>query len=260
MTEGKVFTLADRLVRDLPSPQTALDIFKGEWISKLPGGDYQAGVAEAFNANRLPSADPVLGPIEDKRVLDLGSLEGGHAYILEQMGAQSVVGVEANSIMFLRSLIVKEILDMKHTRFLCGDALEYLRHTQDQFDVCIASGFLYHMVDPVELLSLIAQKTGRLFIWTHYFDEDTPARNVLTTFNGTLMKEFKGEKFLYHTQHYGDVFATSTFSGGTSLHSNWISKASILRALAAVGFKNVNVLEDIDTAHGPVVVLTANQF
>lgn len=255
------FTIEDRLILKSPSPQTALDIFKGTWTSQLPGeyAKHMAGSTPLFEDTRIPMCAALLGGIEGKRVLDLGPLEGGQAYVLEKMGAASVVAVEANSILFLKCLIAKEILNMNRTQFLCGEITEYLKNTKEYFDICVASGILYHMSNPVELLLLLSKSTDRLMIWTHYFDESNLNRNKIQSFQPVTEHEFENEFYNYHRQEYGVGFTTNVFCGGTAQHSNWMSKEGIIKALKNFGFKTITILEDADSVNGPYVLLTATK-
>lgn len=88
----------------------------------------------------------------DLTVLELGPLEAGHTYMLEKMGARSIVAVEANSRAYLKCLIVKELFELKRAKFLLGDFVAYLKNNTRHFDLCLASGVLYHMQNPAELL------------------------------------------------------------------------------------------------------------
>jgi SAM-dependent methyltransferase len=78
-------------------------------------------------------------------VLELGPLEGGHSFMFERLGAREVIAIEANPRAYLKCLIIKELLDLRRVRFLCGDFLEYLRADGTDFDLVFASGVLYHM-------------------------------------------------------------------------------------------------------------------
>lgn len=49
--------------------------------------------------------------------------------------------------------------------------MEYLRGTPQHVAVAAASGVLYHVVSPVELLARIARVADTAFIWTHHYDE-----------------------------------------------------------------------------------------
>jgi SAM-dependent methyltransferase len=260
-SDGLVFKIDDRLVLKNPTPQTALDIFKGTWLSRLPGefAQYEAGHMSLFDDERVLLGAQVLGAIEGKSILDLGPLEGGQAYVLAQMGARSVVSVEANSLLYLKCLVAKEILGMHHVHFLCGDAIEYLKNTAETFDMCVASGILYHMTDPVELLWLISRKTDKILIWTHYFDDRDSARNKLSTFNGEINKEFHGTSYTYYRQEYGVSFKTNIYCGGTAQHSSWMSKDGILTALREFGYEDIKMLQDGDSINGPFMLVAARK-
>ncbi len=253
------FKIEDRLILKNPTPQTALDIFKGTWLSSFPGeySQYKAGHIPLFDDSRIPESTKFLGPIEGKKFLDLGPLEGGQAYVLEKMGAQSVVSIEANSILYLKCLVAKEILGMQRVRFLCGDVVEFLKTTSEHFDICIASGILYHMTNPVELLWLLSQKIDKLLIWTHYFCEVDASRNKISSFKKISKFEFQDVSYNYHRQEYGVDFETNVYCGGTAQHSNWMNKEGILTALREFNYTQVNVLQDGDSVNGPFMLITA---
>jgi hypothetical protein len=151
-----------------------VNIFNGEWASRFPGdlATLPAGQSPLFEDSRITWAIEQFGGITGHHMLELGPLEAGHTFMLEQLGAASITAIEANTRAFLKCLIVKEMLQLKRSQFLCGDFVEYLRATQQKFDSCLACGVLYHMANPAELLRLIAQSADRVFIWTHYFDRD----------------------------------------------------------------------------------------
>ncbi|HEY9709972.1 MAG TPA: hypothetical protein V6D48_17330, partial [Oculatellaceae cyanobacterium] len=127
--DGSNLNILDKYVTSVPSPQNAFDIFKGEWSSKLPEpfAALQAGSAPLFEDPRIDWCNAQFGGFEGKTVLELGPLEAGHTYMIERLGAGEIVSIEANTRAYLKCLIVKELLELKHTRFLCGDFVEYLR-------------------------------------------------------------------------------------------------------------------------------------
>jgi hypothetical protein len=259
--DGTVFKIDNRIVLKNPTDQTALDIFKGTWTSKFPGAfaDLDAGQTPLFDDSRIPRGTEHLGTVEGLTVLDLGPLEGGQAYTLQRLGAKSVVSVEANSILYLKCLVAKEILGMDRVKFLCGDVVEYLKNTDMPFDMCVASGILYHMSDPVELLWLLSKRVKKLLIWTHHFDEVNTDRNKITSFKPAVKHEFEGASYSYHRQEYGVGFTTNVYCGGTATHSSWMTRAGIETALRNFGYTDINVMDDGDSANGPYLLLTASK-
>src|SRR5437764_6675578 len=128
-----------------PSVQNAIDIFKGTWASDFgetcPG--LRAGTIPLFTDARLQKAANLLGRngrLDGMSVLELGPLEGAHTYQLERLGASSIISIEANAESFLKCLITKEILGLLRTQFLFGDFVEYLRTTDERFDMVLCSG------------------------------------------------------------------------------------------------------------------------
>ena len=74
-------TVSKKYVWKYPSDQNALDIFKGEWTSKLPGSyaDLHAGDLTLFHDPRVTWAMERLGGVRGLKILELGPLEGGHS-------------------------------------------------------------------------------------------------------------------------------------------------------------------------------------
>ncbi len=97
--------IVDRYVKTAPHPQNALDIFRDEWICQLPApfAHLRAGNVLAFEDPRLQWGVEQLGGVKGRSVLELGPLEGGPTYMLEQLGAASIVSVEAN-----RGLVINQ--------------------------------------------------------------------------------------------------------------------------------------------------------
>ena len=161
-------------------------------------------------------ADERLGGFKGRTVLELGPLEGGHSYMLQHLGAPSVVAVEANTRAFMRCLCIKEIFGLDRVHLKLGDFLAYLGEDSERFGIVAACGALYHMLDPIRLLDLIAEKTDRLLLWTHYYDADPiAARTGLREKFGPL-ESFDSGTQLYQgaTYSYRDAVDSMGFSGG----------------------------------------------
>lgn len=162
-----------------PSPQAAVDIFKGRWASRFPDREppLVAGTAPHFTAegdHRPAQAARAFGGeagrLDGFRIVELGPLEGGHTYQLEGLGAQ-VVAIEANAEAYLKCLIAKEILGMR-SRFMLGDFERHLAAAQEPADLVFACGVLYHMTQPLRLIERICRAAPRCYLWTHYYDAE----------------------------------------------------------------------------------------
>jgi SAM-dependent methyltransferase len=265
LNSKKIMTkVLDNYVTTAPDPQNALDIFKGQWTSRLPGpwSHLTSGSMPIFQDPRVSWAIENLGGVKGKTVLELGPLEGGHSYMLENAGAESVLAIEGNASAFLRCLVVKEILALKKVRFLCGDFRKYLEQEQRPFDVIFASGVLYHMTDPVQLLADISRRTSQLFLWTHYFEASLVAQNPPARQRLGLAQHLRHNDFHYelHSYSYDSALEWNGFCGGSSSTAAWLTRDSILRALKYFGYGEITVgFDQSDHPNGPAFAVVARR-
>jgi hypothetical protein len=256
--------MLEQYVHASPGPQHALDIFKGEWWSHLPGdaAQLQAGQLPLFADTRMTWAIEALGGVQGRSVLELGPLEAGHTYMLENAGAGSILAIEASTKAFLKCLVVKEIVGLERSHFLLGDFEDYLRAGGQRFDVIIASGVLYHVRNPVELIHNLAKAGDRIFIWTHYYDKDRLAAisHMKHRFGETRVAEYEGFRHTLHRYNYGDFLDTTRFAGGSEDHSNWLDREELLGALRHAGFTDITIgQEEPDHTNGPCINLVARK-
>jgi hypothetical protein len=246
-----------------PNHQSTIDIFKGEWLSKLPE-DLLSGPAVLFDDERIRWADKIFG-INGKRILELGPLEAGHTYMIHRMGAREIVAVEASARAFLKCLIVKEIWKLDRARFLYGDIVQFLDQKEKNFDIIFASGVLYHSMEPLRLLHLIARRTEQCLLWTHYYDKEA----LNTGMGETLPLRFPGEKVLLeqagyrckgHVYVYGDLLGFKGFAGGTNPTSIWLSRDDIIGFLRHVGFCHLELDQETPICPaGPYFTIAARK-
>jgi SAM-dependent methyltransferase len=238
----------ERYVASAPSPANAVGVFAGQWSSQLPDalGQLPAGNAVLFTDKRVPWALDKLRGAAGRRVLELGPLEGGHTYQLHEDGAADILAVEANSSAYLRCLVVKELLGLTRARFALGDFVEYLRGEPGRWDLVWASGVLYHLRDPAEVIRLISRVTDRLYIWTHYYDADLIAAmpNLPHRFTGRREAEHHGFRHTLYRQEYQEGFESFAFCGGGAAYSEWMSRADLLACLRHFGFDRVSVAHE----------------
>lgn len=257
--------ILDQYIRRAPDPQNALDLFKGDWWSSFPAplATLQAGQLALFADSRITWAIDALGGVAGRTILELGPLEGGHTYSLEQAGAQAIVAVEANTRAYLKCLIAKEVLGLRRAQFLLGDFEEYLRAGASRFDAVVACGVLYHVRQPVELIHNLARTTDRVFIWTHYYVRERIAKiaHMAHRFSGSHAAEHAGFGHTAYRYEYGDFLNTTRFAGGSEQYSHWLSRDDLLGALRHAGFTGIQVGEE-DLAHtnGPCISLVARRL
>lgn len=254
--------ILDQYVREAPGPQLALDLFKGEWWSSLPEpwNVLQAGQLPLFADSRITWGIQAMGGVAGKSVLELGPLEGGHTYMLEKAGARSVVAVESNARAYMKCLILKELLGLQRARFLFGDFEAFLRQSNERFDAVVASGVLYHLRNPVELIANLARTTDRVLLWTHYYVAERVAAipHMAPRMKGQTKSTHGGFEHTLHRYEYGDFLDTNRFAGGSEHYSNWLGREDLLGALRHFGFGRI-VLgeEEVANPNGPCILLAA---
>jgi len=266
---GQAVNILDEYCTETPHPQTALDIFAGEWASALPApfAHLRAGSAPLFAAEHVGWGIDALGGVDGHRVVELGPLEGGHTYMLDRRGAREVVSIEANTRAYLKCLISKEILGIPSARFHCGDALRFLENNlargSEKFDLCLASGVLYHFLNPVAALELMTKSSDRLLLWTMYFDEDyiRSRPDLSVKFPTSTPMEHAGFHHTLHRQEYRDALQYKGFCGGSAASSAWMTKSDIFGAVEHLGFEilDVGFEEQNHKGNGPCICLVAQR-
>lgn len=251
-----------------PSDQNALDLFAGEWSSRPPANrpDLKAGNTALFDDERIAWAHRQLldlgiaGGFTGRDVLEIGPLEGGHSYLLDRLGARQVTAIEANARAYLKCLIAKEVLGMPRVRFQLGDALAHLRAPGPRYDIAVACGILYHLVNPVELFELLAARCDALFLWTVYYDPEFVANNPVpgAKFSETVAVEHAGFHHTVHRFNYGPSLDWKGFCGGGDVFSYWMEKPDILAALTRFGFKEFRTQQE-PNVHGSALMLVARR-
>jgi hypothetical protein len=255
--------ILDSYVSTAPSAQNAVDIFEGEWSSMFPASlpEIEAGPVPLFSDQRVTWAVEQFGGVTGKSVLELGPLEGAHSYMLSNAGAD-VTAIESQTRAYLRCLIVKELLQMNNVRFLLGDFMEYLRDEPDQVDVCFASGVLYHMRSPAETIELTARVADRLFLWTHFYDEQIVRSSDLLSprFTDSVESSHGGFEHTLYRFDYAHALDNNAFCGGSAVYSNWLSRDDLLAALEWFGWSvDAIAFEQPHHEHGPCLALVASK-
>jgi hypothetical protein len=255
-------SILDSYVKTAPSAQNAVDLFKGEWSSILPpeAGADSGGRALHFDDGRLTWFLQQIGGVAGKSVLELGPLEGGHSWMCEQADAASVVAVEANTRAYLKCLVTSEILGLKRARFLLGDFVEFLKQTDQVFDVGLACGVLYHMRQPAELIDLLSRHCRELFVWTHYHDPVRAASDAVLAGSMGEVEDHEHGGFRARTTRriYGEALGWQGFCGGPAEFARWLTREDLMRAMDHFGFEVTAVAFDQpDHPHGAAVSFRA---
>ncbi len=245
----------DKFVSGFPSNQNGIDCFKDIWYSRFPG-EYQvsAGECSLYEDPRMEWALQQLEPTNLWDVLELGPLEAGHSYYMEKHSpVRSITAIEANRICWVKCLIAKEIVDLKRSRFLLGNFLEYLRKTNQSYDLCLALGVLYHMKNPLELIQLLAKSSDRIILWTQLANSKQQNEWKAVELNdGDL-------NITGYLNDYGKGGDLGKFIGGIENYAIWMTKEKLLEALHYYGFRNITLGAEGENQFGDQITLVATK-
>jgi methyltransferase family protein len=213
----------------------------GPWIFqfRIAGQDYGGGISAAGDArvDQFFRFAP-----EPATILELGSLEGAHTFILAQhRGVKRVVALEGREANLRKARFVQELLQIRNVEF----AQVNLEHADltvfGKFDAIFCCGLLYHLPEPWKLIEQLSAAAPVLFIWTQYAAENE-ARDVGRGLRGKTYTEGGPDEPL----------------SGMSATATWLTMESLRALLARSGYTKIEIIHDDPThQNGPAVTIGA---
>ncbi|MES0134594.1 hypothetical protein NKJ88_06465 [Mesorhizobium sp. M0016] len=255
----------ERYSSELPSKQAAIDVFSGRWTSGFPreSGLKSGGVVPLFDDPRIAYLVNKLGAsIVGINAVELGPLEGGHSYSLIRAGVGELTAIEGNSFCYLKTLITKEVLNLTNLHVEYGEVEKWLDTESRKFGLIVASGILYHLVDPLRALVNMTRRSDSIFLWTHFFDEEyMPAGDLRrVAFSGRVTAaQYMGYTAEYYWRSYLGAQTTDLFNGGIHDTSVWMSRKGILHTFARAGFDVEESFVAADHVNGPSACFLAQR-
>jgi SAM-dependent methyltransferase len=101
-----------------------------------------------------------------RRVLEIGSLEGGHTLQLAARAAE-VVAVESRPSNLRRAKHAQRLLGATGIRWVQADVEQADLTVEGEFDAIFCAGVLYHLPEPSKLLDQMVRLAPGALIWTH---------------------------------------------------------------------------------------------
>jgi hypothetical protein len=213
----------------------------GPWIFQfqIDGQNYGGGVSVAGDARVdqffrfAPQAETIL---------ELGSLEGAHTFIMAQRpGVRRVLALEGRELNLRKARFVQEQLLIPNVTFAQANLEKSDLAAFGKFDAVFCSGLIYHLPEPWKLISQLPAIAPNLFIWTHYAAEaDTEV------VSGDLRGKIHSEG--------GPAEPLS----GMSATATWLTLGSLITSLTRSGYESIRVIDnDLTHVHGPAVTIGA---
>ena len=168
---------------------------------------------------------------EPRRVLELGSLEGGCSVGLAAAACvEQLVCIEARSESVDRARLLLQLYGLGHKAELhVADLEDDDLGGYGRFDGVFCAGVLYHLTRPWEIVARMAAITDRVFVDTHVSETD---HLVVAGYRGRMYAEFG----------YDDPMS------GTAPHSFWPTEPELIRMFADAG---MHPTERIQAPPGP---------
>ena len=176
-----------------------------------------------------------------RRILELGSLEGGQTFELLRRKGVRVTAVEGRAANLERARFAQRAVGAKGVTFVEADLEAQLPSSFGTFDVVFCVGLLYHLPQPWKLVDDMRAAAPGVFIWTHYAADDQATDEV----DGSPGRWY-------------DEYGVEDPLSGLSPRSFWPTLGALVDRLRAAGFEHVDLIEDeFDHPHGPSITLAA---
>ena len=175
-------------------------------------------------------------------ILELGSLEGAHTFILAQRpGVKRVLALEGREFNLRKARFVQELLRVPNAEFAQANLENTDLAAFGKFDAVFCSGLIYHLPEPWKLISQLPALAPNLFIWTHYAAE-ADSEVVAGGLRGNIHPEGGAAEPL----------------SGMSPTATWLTLGSLITSLTQSGYASVHVINNDQThANGPAVTIGA---
>jgi hypothetical protein len=228
----------------------------GGWTSQFQTGSKLVGGMLRLDVDaRLAWQMEVINGIEDKRILELGPLEGAHTKMMIEAGAKNIIAIEGLSDAFLRCLIVKEAFDLIRAKFIFGDFCRLIPQYQpERFDIVTALGVLYHQTNPARLIHDISRVTDTVFVWSQVASQTHPSELERTI-------DAYGETYKGKIMYWGDLrLNTETYCASLQKEAFWMYPEEMLRCFKNAGFSNIIQKESPPTGSGDTLLFVAQKI
>lgn len=196
------------------------------WIFRFRVGDADYGGAVSAEGDVRVEHFHRFAP-EAETILELGSLEGAHTFMLaEHPRVRRVVGLEGRPANIRKARFLQDLFAIRNVEFVQAN-LEADEFAPGQFDAVFCCAVISHLPEPWKLLQRLPAIAPKLFLWTVYSD-DVSAGEVVDGYRG----------------HYQAEAGMADPLSGLSDRSFWLSLGSLIEALTRSGYRRIDVIEN----------------
>lgn len=208
------------------------------WVSKFVIENKAHGGYADYTTSRISMLNEKLlfdyVDFKDKTVLEIGPLEGGNTIILEKLQVKQIISIEGHLENYIRCCVIKNIFDLRRTRFYFDDAMNVTREKYGVFDVSFIAGLLYHLDRPHVFLENMSHLTDQLIISTHIAGDESPSADAPIRTLSHDSKTYRGKLF------HEDTGPNS----GLQSYSFWPFKHDLIQMLNDTGYKHITIIKE----------------
>lgn len=113
-----------------------------------------------------------------RRILELGSCQGGGTFQLAKRPGTEIVAVEGRDYNIAKARFVQRLLGITNVTFIEANLETYDLASLGRFDAVYCVGLLYHLPKPWELLTRLQGVSDVIYLNTHYCRENRSVRTV----------------------------------------------------------------------------------
>lgn len=225
------------------------------WVTRFTiDGVHYGGTRTLVDDPRILWMATMLGDVAGKRVLELGPLEGAHSLTLSRLGTKHVDAIEGFEPAFQKCSVIQNLFALRDVTFHHADFRQWLdAYNGPAYDLVVASGVLYHLPNPVEVIRRLADIAPHVFVWTQCADASSPAGpEEALTHDG---RGYRGRK-----NHLPAAKASiAGYCAGLDAYSIWLYPEDMLNAFVDAGFAHITNVPVPATPQGPAMMFIASK-
>lgn len=150
---------------------------QSEWLASYSIGGKTYGSGFNHDQDVRPGQFFQLVPAA-RRILELGSCQGGGTFQLAKRPGSEIVAVEGRDYNIAKARFAQRLLGISEVTFIEANLETYPLASLGRFDAVYCVGLLYHLPKPWELLARLQGVSDVIYLNTHYCRASRAARTV----------------------------------------------------------------------------------
>lgn len=177
-------------------------------------------------------------PLAGKTVIEFGPMECAQTAGLVNLGARSVVGIEARATSFIKSLIAGYCFGWKNVSLVMDDFHNADAHKYGRFDLAFAHGVYYHSFAPFLFFENLMSLSDNIFIGGY-----TTNANQAVKPRGSLVYTFETLEHEGETYRVKRILIGNTFNSAINQFAYHFDRADLLRFFEHKGY-DLTIIDD----------------